>query len=158
MSGALLRPWALWQLKTLPSQSHSLFDSLSWWSWGADMHFPGCYWPKSLKISFDFLQETPPINTTMIQLLYKQINKKFKWIITTLILRHLIYITTKAQSICKCIFNISEKLYAIPHVLLWGWCYILNVSHLVGPWAPTELFAPCMPISHKTVISCWPVK
>lgn len=69
----------------------------------------------------------------MIQLLYKQINKKFKWIITTLILRHLIYITTKAQSICKCIFNISEKLYAIPHVLLWGWCYILNVSHLVGP-------------------------
>lgn len=96
------------------------------------MHFPGCYGPKSLKTSFNFLQKTPPINTTMIQLLHKQINKKFKWIITTLILRHLIYITTKAQSICKCIFNVSEKLYVIPHVLLRGWCYTSNVSHLVG--------------------------
>jgi len=149
-----VRPWALWQLNTLPSQSRSLSECLSWWSWRADAHFPGWHRPKSPKSSFDCLQETPPINTTVIQLLYKQTKKKFKWINTTLILQHLIYL-----SIMQNTFLICLKRYAQYPICFSVAGVTPLMSALAGSWALAELSTPRMPIiSHETGPSCWPVK
>lgn len=137
MSGALLRPWALWQLNTLPSWSHSLSECDSW---RADVHFPGWHWAKSLKTLTFFRKHHP-----LTQLRYSYyINRLTSGLIPLWCCNISFIQALEFKVYAKCIFDTPEKGICRTHLLLCGWCYTPNTSGLAQSRASAELSAHCM--------------